>query len=132
MVANDSIADMLTRIRNAANAKHDQASIPHSRVKEALAKIMRDEGFIGHVEVVGTGTKKAIVIGIKYTSTGQPVFNDMQRTSRLGRRVYVSAKEIRPSRQGVGVAILSTSKGIMKDVDAKKQGVGGEILCTLW
>lgn len=132
MVANDSIADMLTRIRNAANAKHDQVSIPYSRLKEALANIMRNEGFIGDVEVVGQGPKKVIVVGIKYTSAGEPVFNDLRRTSRLGRRVYVTAKEIRPSRQGVGVAILSTSKGVMKDVDAKRQGVGGEVLCTIW
>lgn len=132
MVANDSIADMLTRIRNAANAKYDQVSIPYSRVKDAVANILRAEGFVGDVEVVGQGTKKVIIIGIKYTSSGQPVFNDMQKTSRLGRRVYVTAKEIRPSRQGMGVAILSTSKGIMKDVDAKRQGVGGEVLCTVW
>ncbi|MFH0800317.1 MAG: 30S ribosomal protein S8 [Pseudomonadota bacterium] len=132
MVVNDPIADMLTRIRNAANAGHPQVSVPHSSLKEAIARIFKDEGFIVGAEVAGEGWRKALIIELKYTEEGQPIFTDLSRTSKLGRRVYIGARDIRPSRQGVGVAILSTSKGVMRDTDAKRQGLGGEVLCTVW
>ncbi len=132
MAINDPIADLLTRIRNAANAGLPTVVIPHSRIKAAIAQILRDEGFISSVEVAGEGWKKQIIIALKYTDEGDPIFASLARTSKLGRRQYVRAREIRPSRQGMGVAILSTSKGVMKDTDAKRQGLGGEILCTVW
>ncbi len=132
MSFNDSVADLLTRIRNAANAKHAQVAIPYSRLKESVAKIIADEGFLGSVDVVGSGLGKSIVINVKYKENGKPIFSSMHRVSKLGRRKYISSKEIKPSRQGMGVAIISTSRGVMKDVDAKRMGVGGEVLCAIW
>ncbi len=132
MPVNDPIADLLVRIRNAANAKFDTVTMPHSKLREAVARIMHAEGFVSGVEVMGEGARKSMVVELKYTDERKPVFNEMKRTSKLGRRVYLSAGEIRPSRQGMGVAILTTSKGVMKDTDAKRQGVGGEVLCTIW
>ena len=132
MSFNDPIADMLTRIRNGVNAKHEEIAIPYSKLKESLAAIMCKEGFVKSVVVVGEGIQKAVVVGLKYMPDGRPAFNDMQRVSKLGRRVYLRSKEIKPNRQGVGVSILSTSKGVMKDMDARKQGVGGEVLCSIW
>ena len=132
MPVNDPIADLLVRIRNAANAKLDSAAMPHSKLREAVARVMLGEGFLNGVEVAGEGIRKSLVIALKYTEDRVPVFNELKRTSKLGRRVYVGADDIRPSRQGMGVAILSTSKGVMKDTDAKRQGVGGEVLCTIW
>lgn len=123
---------MLVRIRNAANAHFDTVSIPHSKIKEAVGRVMQSEGFVDNLEVMGEGIRKSIVMGLKYRENGKPFFTNLQRTSKLGRRKYVAASDIRPNRQGVGVAILSTSKGVMKDVDAKRQGVGGEVLCTVW
>ena len=132
MAVNDQIADLLTRIRNATKAHHDTAAIPHSRMKEALARAIGAEGFLKGVEVIGEGLRKSIVVTLKYTADGEPVFTSMKRTSKLGRRCYIGASDIRPSRQGMGVAILSTSKGIMKDTDAKRHGLGGEVICTIW
>lgn len=132
MPVNDPIADMLIRIKNAANAGFASVLIPHSIIKESVARILHAEGFVRGVEVAGEGTKKSIVIEMKYTEEGRPVFTEIRRTSKLGRRQYIKAKGIGPNRQGMGVAILTTSKGILKDTDAKRQGVGGEVLCTIW
>ncbi|MBN1282398.1 MAG: 30S ribosomal protein S8 [Proteobacteria bacterium] len=132
MVVNDPISDMLTRIRNAVHAKHDKVTVPYSGIKEALARVLASEGFLKAVDVAGEGTRKSIVIDLKYMPDGEPVFRSLERTSKLGRRCYIGASDIRPNRQGVGVAILTTSKGVMKDVDAKRQGLGGEVLCTAW
>ena len=128
----DPIADMLTRIRNALHAKHEQVIVPASRLKTQIAAILKSEGFIDGAETIGEGKKKSIVIQLKYTSSKKPVISEISKTSKLGRRVYLSKDEIRPVRRGRGIAILSTSKGVMKDADAKKGGVGGEILCTVW
>ena len=132
MALNDPIADMLSRIKTAANAHFDTVSIPHSKVKEAIGRVMLAEGFFHDLEVMGEGIRKSIVITLNYRENGKPVFTGLQRTSKLGRHKYVGAQEIRPNRQGVGVAILTTSKGVMKDTDAKRQGVGGEVVCTVW
>ncbi len=132
MSFNDPMADMLTRIRNGVNAKHKEVEIPYSKLKESVAAIIRKEGFIKSVMVTGEGIEKAVVVGLKYMPDGTPVFREMKRVSKLGRRVYLKSKEIKPNRQGVGVSILSTSKGVMKDMDARKQGVGGEVLCSIW
>lgn len=132
MAVNDPIADMLVRIRNAANAGFEKVSIPHSIIKESILNIIASEGFIRGVEVVGELPRKSLVVDIKYRPNGKPVFAALRRTSKLGRRYYLSARDIKASRQGMGVAILTTSKGVMKDVDAKRQGVGGEVICTIW
>jgi small subunit ribosomal protein S8 len=132
MSFNDSVADLLTRIRNATNAKHEKVAIPYSRLKESIVKIICDEGFFNAVDIIGEGLRKSIVIDLKYKADGKPVFSSIHRVSKNGRRQYIAAKEIKPSRQGMGVAILSTSSGVMKDVDAKRRGVGGEVLCAIW
>ncbi|HPQ81250.1 MAG TPA: 30S ribosomal protein S8 [bacterium] len=132
MPVNDPIADLLVRIRNASNAKLDSVAMPHSLLREAVARILHGEGFVSSVDVAGEGVRKTLLVELKYMENRKPVIISMQKVSKLGRRVYVTANEIRPVRQGMGVAILSTSKGVMKDMDAKRQGVGGEVLCTIW
>lgn len=132
MSLNDPIADFLTQVRNAAHAGHDSVSIKHSKIKEAIARILMNEGFVRNVDVVGEGVRKQVVVELKYTGEKKPVFHAMDRVSRGGRRVYLTHKEIKPTRQGVGVAILSTPKGVMTDAEARRQGVGGEVLCTVW
>lgn len=132
MPINDPIADMLVRIRNAANARHESVALPHSKLKEEIASIMVNEGFLKSFDVVGEGWKKALVIGLTYTADRKPVIHKMKRESKLGRRLYIRAGDIKANRQGVGVAILSTSKGVFKDIDAKRHGVGGEVILTVW
>ena len=132
MAVNDPIADMLTRVRNAAHARHDTVAIPHCKINESIARVLVAEGFLRNVEVLGEGKGKSIVVSLRYDDEGRPVFKSLARTSKLGRRYYIGAADIRPNRQGVGVAILTTSKGIMKDTDAKRQGIGGEVICTVW
>ena len=128
----DPIADMLTRIRNGLNAKHPEVIIPASRIKKSIAMILKEEGFLANVEIVGEGLKQVIVAALKYTPSKKSVISEISRTSKLGRRVYLGKDEIRSVRHGRGIAILSTSKGVMKNVDAKKHGVGGELLCIVW
>jgi small subunit ribosomal protein S8 len=132
MALNDPIADLLTRIRNAAHAGHEDVSLRHSNMKEAVARILSKEGFIGDVEVAGEGARKQLVISIKYASFRQPPFTSLDRTSKGGRRIYLSHKEIKPVRQGMGISILTTAKGVMTDAEARQQGVGGEVVCTVW
>lgn len=132
MAINDPIADMLVRIRNGANAGFEKVTIPHSHIKEDIAHILYKEGFLKGVDVVGEGVRKSIVVDLKYMEDGKAVFSNLQRVSKLGRRYYVGARDIRPSRQGMGVSILTTSKGVMKDTDAKRNGIGGEVICTIW
>jgi len=128
----DPIADMFTRIRNGLNAKHEQVLVPASRIKESIAKILAEEGFLAGVETAGEGKNKSIVIKLKYTASKKSVISELLRVSKLGRRVYVTKDEIRSVKQGRGIAVLSTSKGVMKDSDAKKNGLGGELICTVW
>ena len=132
MAVNDQISDMFVRIRNAANAGFSEVVIPHSKIKESVLKIICDEGFLNDFELVGESYKKNLVVQMKYSTDKKPIFNEIRRISKLGKRVYLGANEIRSNRQGVGVTILSTSKGVMKDIDAKRQGVGGEVICTIW
>lgn len=132
MAMNDTISDMLTRVRNAGHAGHETVNIPYSKMSEAIARILYREGFINDVQVVGEGLHKQITAVLKYASHKKPVFTDIERTSKPGRRVYVSNREIKPTRQGVGIAILTTPKGVMTDSEAKRKGVGGEIVCTVW
>jgi small subunit ribosomal protein S8 len=128
----DPIADMLTRIRNGLNAKQEVVIIPHSKVKEKIATIIKEEGFLSDVAVLSEGKRKSIVVKLMFTASKKPVISDISKISKLGRRVYLSKDEIRSVKQGRGIAILSTSKGIMKDMDARKNGVGGELLCQIW
>lgn len=127
----DPIADMLTRIRNAAQAQHEQTVLPSSKLKVRLADILKQEGFIEDYRVED-GAQKALIIFLKYGRDRQSAFVGMRRSSRPGRRFYVGHRDIPRVQNGMGVAILSTSVGVMTDRDARDKRVGGEVLCEVW
>ena len=128
MVITDPIADMLTRIRNAYTAKHDEVSVPASTIKKAIAEILLDEGY----EIKEEGPKKTINIALKYGPNRQRVITGLKRISKPGLRVYARKDNVPKVLNGMGIAILSTSHGVMTDREARKQGVGGEVLCYIW
>jgi small subunit ribosomal protein S8 len=128
----DPIADMLTRIRNATMARHDFVLVPSSKIKLAVAKILRDEGFIKEYEVVKGKQQRVIKIYLKYTDKKEPVIEGLQRVSKPGLRIYVSKSEIPRVYGGLGMAILSTPKGIISGKKAWQEGVGGELICFVW
>ena len=132
MSVNDPIADFLTRIRNAHMAKHDSVEIPHSKLKRELARILKEEGYINDFSERGSGAEARIVIELKYGPDGQRAIAGLRRMSRPGRRVYRKQKEIPRVLDGLGVAILSTSQGILTDHAARRIGVGGEVLCFVY
>jgi small subunit ribosomal protein S8 len=128
----DTIADMLTRIRNALIAKHDSVEIPASTMKKAIAQILQDEGYIKNYEVIADAEKKTIKIQLKYGANKQRVIVGIKRISRPGLRVYARKDEMPKVLGGLGIAIVSTSRGVMTDREARKQGVGGEVLAYVW
>jgi small subunit ribosomal protein S8 len=128
----DPIADMLVRIKNAIMAKHKEVRIPHSKMKETIAKILKEEGFINDYEVVGEIPKKEIVIKFKVLPGGKNAITDLKRISKPGRRIYASKDEIPWVMNGLGIAIISTSKGLMTDREARKNKIGGEVICYVW
>jgi small subunit ribosomal protein S8 len=128
----DPIADLLTRIRNGAQARHQSVDVPWSRVKERIARVMEAEGFIGEVASVGEGKDRVLRLTLRYDGRRTSVITGLRRVSRPSLRVYVGVGDIAPVRDGLGVSILSTSKGIMVDREARSQGVGGEVLCSIW
>lgn len=137
MSLNDPIADMLTRIRNAVRAEHKQVSMPSSKMKVAIAKILKDEGFIGDYEVTKNKNTvhKSLTLQLKYVGRRRfkrPVITDLERVSLPGQRIYAKKGEIPFVLSGLGIAILTTSKGVMTGRDAKKLGVGGEVVCKVW
>ncbi len=132
MTISDPIADMLTRIRNAIMARHDSVLIPASRMKLGIASIIKDEGFINDYEVLRGKPHRVIKIYLKYDDKNQPVLSGLERVSKPGLRVHVQRKEIPRVYGGLGVAILSTSKGMMTGQQAWRQRIGGELLCYVW
>ena len=129
----DPIADMLTRIRNANTAKHDTVDVPSSKMKLAIAKILLDEGYIKSYELVENGNFNDIRITLKYgASKNEKIISGLQRISKPGLRVYANKEELPKVLGGLGVAIISTNKGVITDKDARKLGVGGEVLCFVW
>ena len=132
MSMTDPIADLLTRMRNALLAKHDRLDVPHSRLKRNLCTLFKDEGFIDDFEVVEDPPQNTIRIYLRYSAEGVPAVRRLRRVSKPGRRVYRAADNIKPVLNGRGVAIVSTSKGLVTDHQARAQRVGGEILCELW
>ncbi len=128
----DVIADMLTRIRNGLSAKHDTVEIPASNVKKAIAEILVQEGYVSSYEVVEDGVQGKIIVTLKYAQGGKKVINGIKRVSKPGLRVYVNCDEIPHVLGGLGIAILSTSKGIMTDKEARKIRQGGEVLAYVW
>lgn len=133
MTTTDPIADMLTRIRNANTAKHDTVDVPSSKMKLAIAKILLDEGYIKSYELVENGKFNDIRITLKYgASKNEKIISGLQRISKPGLRVYANKEELPKVLGGLGVAIISTNKGVITDKEARKLGVGGEVLCFVW
>lgn len=132
MPVTDPIADFLTRIRNAQMAMHETVNIPHSNVKESLARILREEGFISALKVEEGDPFKSITLTLKYVDDRQPAIRKMQRISKPGRRVYVGRDQIPVVLGGLGVSVLSTSKGLMTGKKARTDGVGGEVLFEIY
>ena len=132
MQITDSVADMLTRIRNANSAKHETVDVPASNLKKAIAQILLDEGYIKAFSVEDNGNQGVIHITLKYLAKKQQVITGLRRVSKPGLRVYAGADELPSVLKGLGIAIVSTSKGVMTDRQARKENVGGEILAFIW
>ena len=133
MTMSDPIADMLTRIRNANTAKHDTVDVPASKMKLAIANILVDEGYIAKYDLVGDGAFKTIHITLKYgADKNEKVISGLKRISKPGLRVYANTEDIPKVLGGLGTAIISTNKGVVTDKEARKLGVGGEVLCFVW
>ena len=131
MAVTDPIADMLTRIRNAIHARLQRADMPASKLKVEVAKILKDEGYIANYKLADEGKKKTLKIFLRYDADGESVISTLERVSRPGRRVYVGAAEIPRVMGGLGVNILTTPRGVMTGKTARKQRVGGEVLCSV-
>ena len=132
MSMSDPIADMLTRIRNDGKAKFSSTDIPGSTLKTELAKVLKDEGFIRNYKFIKDDKQGILRVYLKYGQGERSVIYGIERVSKPSRRVYVKSKDIKPILNGMGIAILSTSKGIMTDKNARRENVGGEVLCNVW
>jgi small subunit ribosomal protein S8 len=133
MATNDTISDMLTRIRNANSAKNQVTAIPATKMTQSIAQVLRQEGYISDFEEVGEGIDRRLMLSLKYKGKSrQPIITMLKRVSRPGLRVYSNYKDLPKVLGGIGIAIVSTSKGIMTDREARRQGVGGEILCFIY
>jgi len=132
MSVSDPIADMLTRIRNGVHAKHDAVLMPSSKIKVAIARVLKDEGFVSDYEVAPDGTRPMLKVHLSYTGRKDPVLSGIKRVSKPGLRVYVQKREIPRVFGGLGVAILSTPEGVMTGQTARQRNVGGEVLCYVW
>ena len=132
MVMSDPIADMLTRIRNAGKAKFKSVDIPGSRIKTDLAKVLKDEGYIKNYKFIKDGKQGVLRVYLKYDAERTHAIYKLERVSKPSRRVYLKGKEIKPVFNGTGIAVLSTSRGIVSDKEARRQNIGGEVLCNIW
>ena len=132
MAMTDPIADMLTRIRNAGMAQHPKLDIPSSNVKVAIAEVLKDLGYIKNFKVIADDLQGVLRVYLKYDEQNNTVIHEIIRVSKPGRRVYVGQDEIPRIKNGLGAAILSTSKGVMDDVAAREAKIGGELICTIW
>lgn len=128
----DPIADMLTRIRNALINRYGSVEIPVSKIKVEIARVLKEEGYIGGYNLIEDGSKKAIKIELKYTPERESIITEISRVSKPGCRVYVNKNEIPKVKGGLGISILSTSRGIMTGIQARRSRVGGELICTIW
>ncbi len=132
MSMTDPIADMLTRIRNGIQARHERVDVPTSKLKAEIARILRDEGYISNFKTVEEKPQGVLRIYLKYSTEGEPVIHGIERVSRPGRRVYRNKSEIPKVLGGLGLAIISTSRGVVSGTEAARNGIGGEILCQVW
>ena len=128
----DPIADMLTRIRNASMIEHRQVVMPSSKIKAAIAKILYHEGFVERFVVTDDKPQPKLIIDLKYTGKGDSVITGLERVSKPGRRLYIRGKELKPILGGLGIQIISSSKGVISDREARRENIGGEVLCELW
>ena len=128
----DPIADMLTRIRNGIRARHSRVEMPCSNLKVEIARILKDEGYIGNFKLSEEGKKKTLRVSLRYDADGVSVISVLERVSRPGRRVYLGSKEVPNVLGGLGVAILTTPRGVMTGKAARRAGVGGELICNVW
>ncbi|MBI2343333.1 MAG: 30S ribosomal protein S8 [Deltaproteobacteria bacterium] len=128
----DRIADLLTRIRNASAVRYETVLVEYSRLNAHILDVMLREGYVAHVQPIGDGVGKRLAVGLKYSADKRPVLTDLRRISTPGRRVYVRCQEIPRVRNGLGVAILSTPRGVLTDEEARAHKVGGEMLCEVW
>nr|YP_009396858.1 ribosomal protein S8 [Ophidocladus simpliciusculus]ARW66044.1 ribosomal protein S8 [Ophidocladus simpliciusculus] len=132
-MVNDMISDMLTRIRNANLAKHQMVQIPSTKMTKHIANVLKEEGFISQFEEVGESLKNYVLISLKYKEKNKrPIITELKRISKPGLRVYANHKELPKVLGGIGIAIISTSEGIMTDKSARQRGLGGEVLCYIW
>ncbi|MGQ9484745.1 MAG: 30S ribosomal protein S8 [Desulfosoma sp.] len=132
MVMTDPIADLLNRIKNAHKARFDKVDVPASRMKVEMARILKEEGYIKHFKLIKDNKQGVLRIHLKYGPDREPAIRDMRRISKPSRRIYVGFKEIPKVLNGLGIAILSTSRGILTDKQARQEGVGGELICSVW
>ena len=132
MQITDVVADMLTRIRNANTAKHESVEIPASNLKKAIAQILLDEGYIKAYSVAEDNKQGAITVTLKYGENKQRIIQGLRRVSKPGLRIYAASQDLPRVKNGLGIAIISTSKGIMTDKEARKEGVGGEVIAFVW
>ena len=132
MAMTDPIADMLTRIRNAGMAQHAKLDVPSSNVKVAIAEVLKELGYIKNFKVISDDLQGILRVYLKYDENNNNVIHEITRVSKPGRRIYVKSADIPQVKNGLGAAILSTSKGVMDDVAAREAAVGGEVLCTIW
>ena len=132
MNISDPVSDLLARLRNALSARHEKADVPSSRFKVELARILKDEGYIKNFKVMDDRGGSLLRLYLKYDDTGNPVIHGLARSSKPGRRLYAGKDELPEVLGGLGVAIVSTSQGLLTGHDAKKRGVGGEVVCTVW
>ena len=132
MSMTDPIADMLTRIRNAINRRHASVDIPHSKMKESIARILQDEGFIQRYELVPDGRFQVIRVHLKYAEGRRPVLTHLRRLSTPGRRLYAGSAQIPRALGGMGIVIVSTPRGVITGTRARRENVGGELICEVW
>ncbi|HME07146.1 MAG TPA: 30S ribosomal protein S8 [Bryobacteraceae bacterium] len=132
MTTSDPIADMLTRIRNAQSSRHPKVDVPASKLKMEIARILKEEGYIANFKMTEEGSKKSVRIYLKYTPGNAPVISRIERVSRPGCRVFVGSKEVPRVLGGLGINILTTPRGVMTGSTARKENVGGELLCQVW
>ena len=132
MTMTDPIADMLTRIRNANTVKHETVDVPASNIKKEIARILLEEGFVRGYDVIEDGKQGIIRIQLKYGQSGERVISGLKRISKPGMRVYAAKQEIPRVLNGLGISVISTSKGILTDKQARKENVGGEVICYVW
>ncbi len=132
MAMSDPIADMLTRIRNGAKAEFAKVDIPGSKLKIELARVLKEQGYIKNHKFLEDDKQGVLRVYLKYVGESEPAIHGLQRVSKPGCRVYTKSKEVQPVLNGLGISIVSTSKGLMTDKQAKKENVGGEVLCNIW